>query len=350
MPEVEAGPCEGVPYDIPLEGLSSLENARKIAIQVPPGLRPFLDRIGECIAQRLPGSEVLLHMDPIYGACDLAYPQLSWVVGVDGIVHVGHTPYPVELAGPHARPSSVRTVFLPAYSRAWPSEDLLGRAASILRGRGSARVAVVGTAQHVHQLGAVGRALSGLGLEVVVPRGYPPFFGDGQVIGCDYRVAVRVSRDFDAFVIVSGGRFHPLGLYLAVQKPVVVVDPYRGEAQDFTVEGERVLKTRLFKVMQAIDARSIAIIAGLKTGQYRPRLVSALLGLARRRGARARVYLSDRLSIEDLRSIPRSDAVVVTSCPRLPIDDLAEHDVPVLTPGEARMALTGKLEPYIFPW
>lgn len=350
MPGPEASPCEGLPYDIPLDNLSALEGARRVAVQVPPGLRPFLDKIGGCVAERLPGAEVLLHMDPVYGACDLAYPQLAEIAGVDGIVHIGHTPYPLELAGPHAMPSSVRTVFLPAYSRAWPGEEALSRAADILRERGASRVAVVGTAQHVHQLGPIGRALSDLGLEALVPRGYPPFFGDGQVIGCDYRVAARASSSVDAFVYVGGGRFHPLGLYLALRRPVVIVDPYRGEAWDFTGEGERVLKSRLFRVMRAMDARSIAVIAGLKTGQYRPRLVSALLGLARRRGVKALVYLSDRLSLEDLRSIPRADAVVVTSCPRLPIDDLAEHELPVLTPGEARMALTGRLEPYVFPW
>jgi Diphthamide synthase subunit DPH2 len=44
------------------------------------------------------------------------------------------------------------------------------------------------------------------------------------------------------------------------------------------------------------------------------------------------------------------EAFVVTSCPRLPVDDLYEYEKPVLTPGEAFMALQGRLEPYMFPW
>ena len=340
--------CEGVPYKISLEPLRGVR-ARLALLQLPPGLRPYSREIAECVEDAT-GARVVVQLDPVFGACDLAYPQAREILGADLIVHVGHTPYPRETSWSGAWPrGSPRVVYLPARSRLPLPLEAVRQAARVLAGRGAARVAVVGTAQHTHLLPRAAEALRGEGLEAAVPRGSPPVFEDGQVIGCDYRVAL--SSGADAFLYVGGGLFHPLGLYLASRRPVVQVDPYRGEARDVTPIGERTLRVRLYRVMQAMDARLYAVVVGLKTGQYRPWLVERLLDAIRGSGREALVYASDRLAREDLDSLPRSvEAIVVTSCPRLPIDDFQGHEPPVLTPGEAFMALEGRLEPYRFPW
>ncbi len=342
--------CRDLPYEIPFEIAGKLEGARRVLLQVPPGLRHLSDMIAECLAQYLRGSEIIVQLDPVFGACDLWYPVAEKVLGADAIIHVGHTPYPEDISGPPVSPMrGVRILFLPAHSRLEPARVLIESAGRLLENVGARRVGLVSTAQHSRYLEGVASVLRELGFEPVVPGGVSPYFMDGQVLGCDYRLA-RSLRDIDGYLYVGGGRFHPLGLYLATQKPVVVADPYRGEAYDLTPLGEKTLRLRLYKVSQAMDAKRIAIVLGLKTGQYRPWLVSQLRELARRRHVETLLYASDRTSIEDLRSLPRVDAIVITSCPRLPIDDFSRFEIPVLTPGEARMALTGMLEPYLFPW
>ncbi len=342
--------CNKLPYIIDLEPLTRVKPGPKVVLlQLPPGMRQYANTVAECIEEIL-GSKIIVQLDPVYGGCDLFYPQARELLDADLIVHIGHTPYPTDISSPKSMPRGVRTIFLPALSKTNPTTSQIKVAAEILRSYGAGRPVVVSTAQHVHMLQDVMRALEGLGLKPVVPKGVEPYFLDGQILGCDYRLA-RSVRDADSYIYVGGGLFHPLGLYLATQKPTVQVDPYTGRTEDITPIGERTLKVRMYKVMKAMDAKNWALIIGLKTGQYRPWLTSLLGKQLRMTGRKYRLYASDRLTLEDLRSLPpEHDSIVVTSCPRLPIDDLADFEKPVLTPGEAFMAIEGKLEPYRFPW
>ncbi len=345
--------CKNIPYIIDLEKLEGLKKPRLAVLQVPPGVRQYSSVIAECVSRKLGGAPVYVQLDPIFGACDLAYPQLSMIAGADLIVHVGHTPYPPELASSAVMPKGEkpRIVFLKLLSKSLPSDEALEEAIDLLLKYNAESVALSGTAQHIHIMGDIAGKLEERGLKPILPPGKPPYFMEGQVIGCEYSTALRVGDKADAYLYVGGGLFHPLGLYLAVRKPVVQLDPYSSRPRDVTPEGEKTLKKRMYQVMRAMDAKNFAIIVGLKTGQYRPWLVKRLAGLIERKGGKYRVYLSDRLMKEDLASLPAEhDAVIITSCPRLPIDDYPGFDKPVLTPGEAVMALTGRLEPYRFPW
>ncbi len=320
--------------------------ARRILLQVPDGLKPLSGKIAECI-RRATGAEVLIHSDSVFGACDLHLDKVS-VLKPDLVVHLGHTPYPPELADGRRVPDIV--VFDPAFHACSVPKELAEEAAQALSRYGVRRVSVVGSIQHVRLLPEVASALRAAGLDAQVPRGSPPFFLDGQVIGCDYRVALRSGAD--GFVFVGGGLFHGLGLYLASLKPVVKVDPYTLKVEDLTPVGERFLRVRLFKVSQAMEARRWGILAGLKSGQYRPWLLRRLARLMDERGVEYRIHAAEVTGLDTLKSIdePWYEAFVITSCPRVPIDDVYEYHKPVLTPGEAVMALEGRLEPYRFPW
>jgi len=344
--------CPEPPYTIPLERVPQQLSApaKRIVLQLPDGLKPFSRCLAEKLAS-LTGAEVIIHTDSTFGACDLHYPNIKTFLDADAIVHVGHTPYPREIANPLLEPQDrPRIIYIPAYSRYKPSPETLREAASILSRYGAERVAVVGTGQHTHILQEIAESLAREGLNAHVPRGEPPYFQPGQVIGCDYRLAR--SSNADAYLIVAGGIFHTLGLYLSTLRPTVQVDPYRDEAVDFTPRGERVYKTRLFKVSQAFGARRWGILVGLRTGQYRPWLVEMLKARIQRTGGEYVLLAGADQSEQTLRSIDDSwyEAFVVTSCPRIPVDDLAGYEKPVLTPGEAFMALERRLEPYRFPW
>jgi len=339
-------------YEIPVERAAEAvrrASARRVVVQLPDGLKPLGVALAKCL-EELTGAEVILHADSSFGACDLQYGQLDVTVKPDLIVHVGHSPYPADLAHEALEPGGGRVVYLPARSKLPVPREAVRSAAEILKGRGVKRVGVATTAQHVHRVGELVSMLREEGLEVERPRSLPPFLGEGQVLGCDYRL-VRAGRA-QGFVYLGGGIFHPLGLYLATLKPVVRVDPYTGRADDLTGEGEKLYRQRLYHVSRALNARRWAIIVGVKTGQYRPWLVKRLAEAVKARGGEYILVASEVTTLQQLVSIdnPWIEAFTVTSCPRLPTDDLWRYEKPVLTPGEAFMALQGKLEPYRFPW
>ncbi len=343
--------CGDMPYylEVNEQELEALRGLR-VVLQLPDGLKQFSEAIAECLEASY-GFEVIIHADSIYGACDIAYPQINLSIRPAAIVHLGHTPYPEALAyPPYSSPrGGVKVIYVPVrYAQQIP-EGAIESAASLLRSRGASRVAVVVTAQHTNVYRDVVEKLRFRGFEVLESSRYLPYFEEGQVIGCDYRV---VPRGADAYVMVSGGLFHAIGLYLATLKPVVQLDPYRGNARDLTAEGERFYRIRLEKINQASEAVRWGIIVGLRTGQYRPWLVEKLEAAMRRKSRRYRLIAAETVSTYTLRNVdsPWFQAFTVTACPRIPIDDLYEYEKPVLTPGEALMALSGSLERYQFPW
>jgi 2-(3-amino-3-carboxypropyl)histidine synthase len=351
---VQARDCIlGESYRVDLTPLSSLPRRDYdiIVLQAPEGLQKYLTRFSGCISGLVEG-DVIIHGDPVYGACDLHLGKFGMLASSNKrilVIHIGHTPYPPDLGG-GSKPSNIDVVYLNAESLLEVDESLISEAISIIKEKGYESVGLVATVQHAHILKLLEAKFRERGIKAVVPRGYPPYFLDGQVIGCDYRVAKRISPD--AYVIVAGGLFHAIGLYLATLRDVIQLDPYSSKVRFISPLGMRLLKKRLYLVANALTSRSMAIIVGLKDGQFRPHIVQKLVKLAKDKGLQYYVIASDVLNEYSLRNIDNDDIefYVVTSCPRIAIDDLGNFEKPVLTPGEAFMALEGRLEPYRFPW
>lgn len=313
--------------------------AKKVLLQFPEGLRYFSTEVVERLRERLTDVEFIISGEPSWGACDLAEDEAQ-LLKVDLLVHFGHSPYTWYYP-------KFPTLFVRAESKLELSGETLDKLAHSLEGK--ERVGLTSTIQHWRLVNKVREFLSSRGFQVVVGKPSSPFMGEGQVLGCDYRAA---QVEVEVHVNISGGIFHALGLGLATGKPVIKLDPYTSSVEDITGEIYRVLKVRYSKLMRALDAETWVIIQGLKVGQNRPLMVKALESRLKSMGKRTFVVTSKVLNVDSLRNLDRSyvDAFVVTSCPRIPTDDLYSYDKPVLTPGEAKMIITNKLEPYIFPW
>ncbi|MCS7106820.1 MAG: diphthamide biosynthesis enzyme Dph2 [Acidilobaceae archaeon] len=345
--------CGELPYQIDLRlAISSLKGigAKKVVVQLPDGLKKFGAAIARCLQEGLGEAEILIHADSVFGSCDLQHGQLWATVRPDAIVHIGHSPYPVEIAHEELEPRGSRVIYVPALSKLAVTKEAVRAAGDLLRSHGAREVAVVTTAQHTHMVREIQRQLEEEGIRAVVPRGLQPFFSDGQVIGCDYRVARGVKAD--AYLYYGGGIFHPLGLYLATFRPVVKLDPYEDKATDITPVGEKTYRIRLLKVAESFQLDRWGIFVGVKTGQYRPWLIRLLTEEMRKRGKKYLLISSENLTLQSLVAVDNEwfQAFSVTSCPRIPTDDHWEYVKPVLTPGETIMALRGELEPYRFPW
>lgn len=327
-------------YDLEIErivGEIRRLGARRILIQMPDGLKGLAPYLEDELRKRAGDLEIVFSASPSWGACVLEDLE-AMEGGFDLLVHIGHVEYPFY------RPRH-RTLFIPAYSNIEIPVDLVERASEILERRGVKRVGLFTTIQHARQIPRVAEILSKRYHVVLHSMG-------SALVGCDYSKPYSLRGYVDAYVIISGGVFHALGLGLAIPgKPVIKIDPYEGKAVDLTDEIERTIRKRIYMIYKAMDARTWALIDGVK-GQNRSWYRRYLRELIEKRGGRAIEYIAYIITRETLLNIdkPDIDAYVVLACPRIPTDDLGDFHKPVLTPAEARMALTGRVDSYTLPW
>ncbi|MFN3268507.1 MAG: diphthamide biosynthesis enzyme Dph2, partial [Zestosphaera sp.] len=326
-------------YYIDLSELSRAVKERKpskVLLQVPEGFKNKSYELVDYLKKVLVGVEMHVDASPSFGSCLL---DLGVIERYDLVIHLGHRKYPYW-----ASPDKI--VYVDLQSKTKPSQEVLESLIKDLRERGYMKLAVYTTAQHVDLTKEIIGLLRSNGFEVVNREAE-------VVFGCWFS-SLDLMRDLaDAFLVVAGGRFHALGvgLRLSGSKEVISLDPYGNTYSFLSNYIIRVLKSRLAKVMKSLDARSWLIIEG-SGGQYRPWIVSELTRLITSSEGKYYVVVTSYLTRDLLINIDSSviDAIVITSCPRLPIEDFHDYEKPVLTPGEAFMALKKVFEPYVFPW
>lgn len=326
-----------IDWDAIKRALSGTEKA-KVLVQVPEGLKPYAPEIAERISTFAPDAEVVIDLNPVYGSC-MVMPE--YLRDYEVIVHLGHDPYPLW-------DSPRNIVYAGMRSRSVASEDVVRGLGDIVRNEYGTRVALYTTHQHFHDVERVASLLRSEGVTVVNDLRY------SVITGCWFSDLDRsVSEGVDALIAYAGGRFHALGMGLRAggKVPVLRLDPYRNRAEDFTPEVLKVLRLRYGKIRTALDAETFMIIDGV-SGQHRPSLVALVSGSLKGAGASVFTGRAFILNTETLRNLdsPRIDAYVITSCPRLAIEDLASFHKPVLTPGEALMVARRSLRRYVFPW
>jgi 2-(3-amino-3-carboxypropyl)histidine synthase len=294
-------------------------SAKTVGLQFPVGLRTKAVALARDLESQA-GVTCLVSADPSFGACDVAE------MPVDLIVHLGHAPMP------HLRYDRVFFYDLPA-----PPPDSLAflEAALPLLPR---RVGLLTTTQFRSWLPAVQARLEAAGHEVRIGEPDKRVAYAGQLLGCDYHTATAVAGDVDGYLYIGTGDFHPLGVAILVDKPVVIADPERGTARTLADVKDRILRQRHAAIARARDANVFGIIVSKKIGQMRMEAAADLKRLAEAHGRQAAIFLMDLVSPELLKGY-RVDAWVNTACPRIAIEDVLAYAEPMLTPPEFEIVL-----------
>ncbi|HZY92587.1 MAG TPA: diphthamide biosynthesis enzyme Dph2 [Thermoplasmata archaeon] len=308
--------------------------ARKVVLQVPAGLTRNAHRLAAQIREAT-AKPVVLATRACFGACD--FPSDSEAPGAELAVVLGHAPIPnVHLTRP--------TFFVEMRE---PGGDPRAMAELVERAGLPRSLGIVASVQHLDLLPEFSRALE--------ERGYRPRTGTGdhrlayaaQALGCNYSTAESIQRDVEAFLFVGTGRFHPLGLAFAVDRPVWALDPLQ-ELLEQPIDREALIRRRQLLVASVRDARRWGILTSSFAGQDRHPMALALQRRAARAGREAEILVFDRLDPRDLEGRDM-EAYVNTACPRIALDDSALYPRPLLTPPEFLMALGElPLAPYRF--
>jgi 2-(3-amino-3-carboxypropyl)histidine synthase len=294
-------------------------NAKTVGLQFPVGLRTKAVELAQDLETRA-GVTCLVSADPSFGACDVAD------MPVDLIVHLGHAPMPhiryrnvffYDLPGPPL----TSMVFVDA------AEPLLPK-----------RVGLVTTTQYRHWLPQVQERLEGKGHIVRIGDPDRRVAYAGQLLGCDYHTATVIQADVDGYLYIGTGDFHPLGVAILVDKPVIIADPERGTARSLADVKDRILRQRHAAIARAKDARVFGIIVSRKIGQERMELARGVKALAEKHDRQANIFVMDLVSPGVLEGY-RVDAWVNTACPRIAIEDVLQYKQPILTPQEFEIVL-----------
>lgn len=305
-------------------------NAKRVLIQLPEGLKPKGFALARLIEKEA-GVETFVSGDPCYGACDLALNPKKQIEA-DLLIHVGHAEIPGEF-------NEEDVLYVEARSDA-PIDAPMAEAVRML-----AVERVVGLAsniQHIHQLERARRILEENGKEVLVgrPSGWLKY--PGQILGCDYGSARTIAEKVEAFVVLSGGEFHALGIPLATGKRTIVVDPFQQKAKDMTETCHRLLRQRWVNINRFKEAKQVGVIVGMKSSQMNIALARRLKQLLDESGYGTILLCAAEVIPETLESFTDLDAYVEVSCPRISTDDQARYRKPILNPEEVMVVLGKK--------
>ncbi len=318
-------------------------SASKILIQAPDGLKP----IYRCIVEELGDKyELYLSDSPSYGGCDIAVDEAE-KLGVELIIHVGHNQYPLI-----KNPINIPIIYVPAYYKWEPDEKIVSKIIENIDMDKS--IGLISTIQHTRTLKKLQDLLNMKGYKTIVGKPSYNVMEPGQILGCEYSAALNISNEVDLYLVVAGGRFHAIGLALITDKNVYGLDPYVGEIWNASREAYKYLAKRLYLISKTRSQgfRNVGLIIGMKPGQYRENIVNYLTRISMEKAIDIRYITSNNMDHDRLVAIDNAldlDIYVITSCPRLPIDDLGDFYKPVFTPGEYIMVLKGS-EKYIYPW
>jgi 2-(3-amino-3-carboxypropyl)histidine synthase len=213
--------------------------------------------------------------------------------------------------------------------------DAVGRVAPL----SGTKLGLVGSIQHLHLIFDYKERLEAAGFEVEVPVGGARLTFPGQVLGCNYS---GDQDDIGHYLFLGSGDFHPIGLVLHTGKPLAMLDPYSGDAEEMSFERiERILRQRFGLIIACDQAKTFGILIGEKPGQMRRTLALRMKKILEKHGKKGYLLALEHVGPELIDFYP-VDAFVNTACPRIAIDDSVRYAKPLITPFELEVALGEK--------
>jgi 2-(3-amino-3-carboxypropyl)histidine synthase len=320
-------------YDFEIERVSEeirRRNAKRVLLQLPNGLRPHALKLLQALREQT-NAGFILSGDTCFGACDIAVHQAE-ALEADLLVHYGHSQMLQEV--------NIPVLYIEVRVNL-EIDDLIEKVLPLLE-----RWKVVGLAtstQHLHQLSVIAETLKLRRKRFAIGRTDSKILHEGQVLGCDYRSALKISGNVDGFLFLGGGRFHPMGLALATGKPVVAADPFLSTVIEFSEKQlKRFAMQRMAAITAAKDAKSFLILVSLKPGQFDLQRAEIFQTKLKNQGREVAIICFDEIRSESLINFSTAEAFINTACPRIATDGIRDIRKPILTMQEALVMLGEK--------
>jgi len=296
-------------------------NAKNVGLQFPEGLKTQGTNVAK-ILEKETDANIIISGDPCFGACDVSDGKIDGLF--DLIIHYAHTPLPIKY--------NVPVLFIESYSKVDIYKSL-DEALKLIKNY--SKIAIATTTQHLNLIDEIKDYLEDNGKEIVLNSSKSTL--KGQVLGCNFSSIKNL--DAEAYLFLGSGNFHPLGIHLFTKSPVIVADPYSGEARDIGDFADRILRIRFARITKAKEAKKWGILISSKEGQCRFELAKEIKKSLHDEGMEAYFIMLDNITPDALLHYMDLDAFVVTACPRIAIDDSQMYKKPLITPQELEIVL-----------
>lgn len=264
-------------------------------LQVPDGLKTRVLDIAD------KEGDVIISCEACYGACDIKIDEAKRL-GCDKIIHYGHS----KLIDSDI-PVEYREI-----KESYDPTDILKK-----NHIGFNKVGLVSAIQFVDSLKI---AKDVLGEKAII---------GGQVLGCDVSNAKKIKNKVDGFLFIGSGKFHPIGVSMQTEKPVLLLNVETGKIEEIdtsSFQKQRYANQALFK-----DAQIIGILVSTKPGQMNIKLAKEIKEKLKPR--KSYILSMDEITPDKLEGI-KVDAYVNTACPRIAIENRGNFRKPILNADE----------------
>jgi 2-(3-amino-3-carboxypropyl)histidine synthase len=305
-------------------------NATRVLVQIPEGLKTRTEDISELLKD----FEVVINMDPCFGACDLKEAEAE-ILDCDALLHIGHSAF--------QKKTKMNVVYAPLPYTLNEFEEVAEKLINYLKENKINNVGLTTTVQFLDYLPKLKEKLIEQGITGNTASGNRTI--EGQLLGCNYSAA---DVEGELIVYFGDGLFHPLGSAFSSKKEVVIVNPFTKEISSLGEEKDKFLKQRISLIIGAKEMKKFAILVSTKTGQSRSKVAFEIKKKLEEHGKRTIIYSADMLSPENLLGID-AEVLVNTACPRIALDDFKNYKQIVLNYYEIDYLFGKEFEEYEIP-
>ena len=193
----------------------------------------------------------------------------------------------------------------------------------------SGKICLCSSVQYIDSLPGIKAQLENNGVEVVLFKSAHSNV-PGQILGCDVSY---VNSDFDAFLFVGDGMFHPKALLLKNEKKVFAFNPILGEVKEVVSSDIEKLRKRVKgRLLKFYDSKNIGILVSTKPGQHN--MDKAIAFKLHFKDKNCFIFVDNEFNFSKLEDFNFIDCYVNTACPRIGYDDSIRLEKPIINIGD----------------
>lgn len=149
---------------------------------------------------------------------------------------------------------------------------------------------------------------------------------DAQLLGCNLD---EYPGDYDAFLYIGDGLFHPYALIIKNNKPAYLYNPFDNKYDLITQKDtDKWLKQKKVAYVKFLHADNIGVLITTKPGQSSMRLSFQLTKLFPEKNFY--YFLDNTFNYPSLEDFPFIEVFVNTACPRIPYEDYDKFPKPII--------------------